>query len=133
MRGAHNVIALEPLPQNFESAKKNIELNKITNKINLLMAGLGGKKGEIKIASDIKGASYGVDNSEIGISVPILTLNEILKMSKSKNRILKMDCEGCEYDAILLSSKLPSLNCLRISTASCSCPPFTALRCAPKL
>ena len=26
-------------------------------------------------------------------------------MSKSKNRILKMDCEGCEYDAILLSSK----------------------------
>jgi FkbM family methyltransferase len=117
MRGAHNVIALEPLPQNFESAKKNIELNKITNKINLLMAGLGGKKGEIKIASDIKGASYGVDNSEIGISVPILTLNEILKMSKSKNRILKMDCEGCEYDAILLSSKelLRNFEQIRIS------------------
>ena len=105
MRGAKNVIALEPLPKNYESAKKNIGLNKLSDAIQIIMAGCGGTKGEIKIDGNIKGASYSTDNSKQGILVPILTLNDILKNSKSDNRILKMDCEGCEYDTILSSSK----------------------------
>jgi FkbM family methyltransferase len=117
MRGAKNIIALEPLPMNFESAKKNIELNKLSNTINIIMAGCGGTNGEIKIASELKGASYSTDDQKQGRSVPIITLKDILKNSKSKNRILKMDCEGCEYDTILLSSKevLQEFDIIKIS------------------
>ena len=81
------------------------------------MAGCGNTKGEIKIASDLKGASYSADNCKQGISVPIITLNEILELSKSNNRILKFDCEGCEYDTILLASKeiLQKFDVIKIS------------------
>jgi len=105
MRGASNVIALEPIPTNYEFAKKNIELNELSNNVDIILAGCGGTKGEIKVASDIKGVGYSANNSKQGISVPIITLNEILKRSKSDDRILKMDCEGCEYETILLASK----------------------------
>ena len=54
MRGARNVIALEPLPSNYESVKKNVELNKLSNIINPIMAGLGGKKSAFKIPLNLK-------------------------------------------------------------------------------
>jgi len=105
MRGANNIIALEPIPVNYESAKKNIELNGLSNVVNIIMSGCGGTKGEVKIAPDIKGVGYSATNSELGKSVPIITLNDILKISKLDDRILKFDCEGCEYETILSAPK----------------------------
>ena len=105
MRGARNVIALEPLPSNDESVKKNVELNKLSNIINPIMAGLGGKKSAFKIPLNLKGQSYSADNSDDGISVPIMTLEDVLEISKYDDRILTLDCEGCEYDTFLSASK----------------------------
>lgn len=106
LRGARNVIALEPLPKNYESAKKNIELNNLSNKVDLIMAGASNKKGHIHINAEKSGVGYSLENDESnGIEVPILTLEDILQHSKADSRILKLDCEGCEYDTIISSSK----------------------------
>jgi len=104
-RGAKNVIALEPLPSNFESVKKNIELNNLTTIINPIMAGLGGEHDQFNISENLKGASYSADDSGVGINVPIITLDEILELSKNDQRVLKLDCEGCEYETFLHASK----------------------------
>ncbi|MEX0656427.1 MAG: FkbM family methyltransferase [Nitrosopumilaceae archaeon] len=106
LRGAKKVIAIEPAPKNFQSAKKNIELNGLSNKIQLLMVGCSDKVGSVSIDTEKSGVSYSLENDEKQeIAIPLTTLNDILKMIKTFPCILKMDCEGCEYDSILASSK----------------------------
>lgn len=105
LKGAQRVIALEPFPKNYETAKKNITLNKLTDKIIFLMAACSSTKGFITIdpeeKSDIKSQ---VHESERGIKVPTMTLEDIINANSIESAVLKMDCEGCEYDAILSSS-----------------------------
>lgn len=104
LRGADRVISLEPFPQNYEMAKKNIELNNVPNKVTLLLAGCAASQGYITIDPNHKSSitSTLVDFKK-GIRVPLLTLDNILSQYNisSKDVILKMDCEGCEYEIIL--------------------------------
>jgi len=102
LRGAKKVIAVEPAPKNFQSAKKNVEINSLSNKIELIMAGCSDKKGSILVNAEKSGITYSLENDKQNeIKVPLITLDEILKNVKSFPCILKMDCEGCEYDTIL--------------------------------
>ena len=45
--GANEVIALEPLPNTYEIAKKNIELNNLADNITLLLAGCAKERGSM--------------------------------------------------------------------------------------
>ena len=106
LNGATNVIAVELLPQNCNIAQKNITLNKLDDKINVIMAGCSNKKGHTYFSPSKVGMGYAIDVSDKnGIKVPLLTIEDFLEFSKNQSRILKLDCEGCEYDVILSSSK----------------------------
>jgi len=106
LKGAEKVIALEPSPKNFESAKINIKLNNLGEKINLIQAGCSSKKGTTKVNKDEGGARYSLQhNDSSSVSVPVITLHDILQLVDGKECVLKMDCEGCEYETILSSSK----------------------------
>lgn len=105
LKGANKVFAFEPLPKNFESAKKNIQLNHQSQKIELSMSGCGSKNGTIKINSQDSGVLYSLqEDVKNQIEVPVITLAEILKRNNLDSCILKIDCEGCEYDLILSTS-----------------------------
>jgi len=105
LHGAKKVIALEPFPKNYESAKKNIHLNGLSSKIDLIMAGCGNKKGYTKVSSRESGiySSLATDVNN-DVEVPLMTLEDILKRSNTDAHLLKIDCEGCEYDTILSST-----------------------------
>jgi FkbM family methyltransferase len=106
-RGAKKVIGVEPSRQNYESAKKNIALNNLSDKIELVLAGCSSKKGTISIDSNLGGSQVSLnDGKKGGSTIPLITIEDILKERESNdNYVLKMDCEGCEYDIILSSHK----------------------------
>lgn len=103
LKGAERVIGLEPFPHNYEIARRNIESNKLSTKVSLLMAGLGAKSDNIFVSPDCSSneGSQAVDSGK-GVGVPILTLEDIIKkyVLSGSDAILKMDCEGCEYETI---------------------------------
>ena len=117
LKGAKKVISIEPFPKNYFIAKENIELNNLSDKINILLAGCAAERGSITIdnkyqSSVASSTSLGsiLDDSNIKdgdeITVPLVTLESVLDDSNIKDgeAILKMDCEGCEYDSIISAS-----------------------------
>jgi FkbM family methyltransferase len=107
LRRASKIVAIEPFPRSYKSAEKNIEVNGFTNKITLQLAGCNGSRGEINVDPfyESKGHSPLIDFKQ-GIKIPLLTLRDILIQNNvlRGDAVLKMDCEGCEYDTILSSS-----------------------------
>jgi FkbM family methyltransferase len=107
MNGAKKVIALEPFPKNFEIAHKNIAMNGFTDKVELLNAGCcGGHSKDIMLNASAKGASCQTIQSSMGSNIHFFTLQELVdKYIIDSHAILKLDCEGCEYDIIFSNSK----------------------------
>lgn len=97
-----------PLLKNYEIAKENIKLNNYSNIITLVLAGCSAKEGSINITAYWqKGIGKQIyDDSKEGTTIPLLTLEQILEQNNVGQRetVLKMDCEGCEYDVILSAS-----------------------------
>ena len=109
LRGATKIICLEPFPKNYELAEKNIKINNFENNLTLLLAGCSGKRDEINVDREYKsGNSSILKDFKKGMKVRVLTLEDILKENNLVNDdsvILKMDCEGCEYETILLADE----------------------------
>jgi FkbM family methyltransferase len=101
VRGASKVIALEPYPKNYELAKKNIEANGFSDRIVILLAGCAAECGFITIDPNKSGIFSPLIKSKHGIRVPLLTLENIINENSISEAVLKMDCEGCEYETIL--------------------------------
>ncbi len=110
LRGATKIIGLEPSPKNYEVADKNINSNNLNN-ISLLLAGCSNHRGEIKIDVDSyneSGILFTLKDLKSGVKVSLLTLEDILNennLGSDGSIILKMDCEGCEYEGILFANK----------------------------
>jgi FkbM family methyltransferase len=107
--GAKQVIALEPFARNYELAKYNIMLNKMKDRIMLLNAGCASRTGEMMIEPSTEGVYARVQESSGGQKVDMYSLADLVSKYDLDNAILKMDCEGCEYEAIL-SSSVKTLN-----------------------
>jgi FkbM family methyltransferase len=111
LRGAKKVIGLEPFPKNYEMAKRNVESNNLSDKITLMLAGCAASQGFVTISAydnDKSWVGSSLKNSSQGFKVPLLTLEDILKQNNLQNgelNILKMDCEGCEYESILSATR----------------------------
>lgn len=107
MQGAEKVIGLEPYPKNYSTAIRNIEINDLSNKIFVLLAGCASKSRCVLVDPEIcSGYDTHLEQDSKGrIEVPLMTLEQILCENNllDLKSILKMDCEGCEYDAILSS------------------------------
>jgi FkbM family methyltransferase len=104
-KGAKKVIAIEPLPQNFQLAKKNIELNNFNDKVELLLSGCSDEQGFLTVDENKDGAGSNLKKSTNGTKIPLITLSDLISKYKISTAVLKLDCEGCEYDSILTADK----------------------------
>jgi FkbM family methyltransferase len=84
-RGARQVIAIEPHRHSYELAKKNIELNGFHDSIELIWGAI----------TATHKACY--EHTHF----PVLTLGDLVRRLAINPDVLKVDCEGCEYDVIL--------------------------------
>ena len=101
LKGARKIIALEPLLQNFSLAQKNITLNNMTDKIELLLSGCSDRQDYQIINQEKIGAGSDLQESKNGLKVPLFSLGDLISKYDLSSAVLKMDCEGCEYDSIL--------------------------------
>ncbi len=101
LNNASKVIALEPYQNNFEIAKKNISLNKLEQNIEIVLAGCSAKSSFINLEPDKGTLEAGLHEVKTGIKTPLFSLQNLVEKYEIKSGILKMDCEGCEYDSIL--------------------------------
>ncbi|HEY7734235.1 MAG TPA: FkbM family methyltransferase [Nitrososphaera sp.] len=102
MRGAQKVVGFEPFPHNYDTAVRNVEDNGLAERINLVMAGCSGERGRITVDMGTSNTMSQAEDLRVGATVPIYDLAQIV--SEHGGDVLKIDCEGCEYDAIIASS-----------------------------
>jgi FkbM family methyltransferase len=109
LRGARRVVAFEPYPFLYSYALKNLEANGLKN-VKVVNAGVSGHDGTVKVT---KGETKTTDDLKASdepdaVEVPIYSLDRVLE-EYGPFDVMKMDCEGCEYDAVLNSRKIGEL------------------------
>ena len=105
LKGAKKIIAVEPFPNNFEILKKNITENKFDELIIPILGACGYLKKEISINPNLHDGMRSILHEfSDGIKISTITLQDIIKDFDVSDAILKLDCEGCEYETILNSS-----------------------------
>ena len=97
---AKKIIGIEPYPYSYNMARKNIKKNNLEDKIILLNAGYG-EDGTVKVNPNFEN-SIGSDLKSFneGMNIKILSLKTLLNDYHIDNAVLKMDCEGCEYNLL---------------------------------
>jgi len=105
LKGAKKVIAIEPYPSAYAEMLENIKLNSLEGVIVPVNAGLASKPSKICVEDANVEETAGTYHRPGNCSnpIPAVTLGELLeKFNINGNEaVLKMDCEGCEYDVIL--------------------------------
>jgi len=103
LKGAKKVYAIEPHPDAYKEMIENIKLNNMENKIIPINMGINYEKDYITInTKDVVHVAFSLFNSNNnGIKIPAGKLSDIIEKYNIDAQVLKMDCEGCEYDIIL--------------------------------
>ena len=104
LRGAKKVYAIEPHPGAYQEMLENIKLNNMQDKIIPINAALGSKPGKIRIPNidtQNTATTYYKPKNNGDIEIPMITLDQLINDYGIEPDILKMDCEGCEFDVIL--------------------------------
>ncbi|QIW24511.1 FkbM family methyltransferase [Sulfolobus sp. S-194] len=105
LNGAKKVVAIEPYLFPYRIMLKNIDANNLSDKIFALNCGIGKDNIKIKVTKEITFRGSSLKSATEGIEIPVYTLDYVIEKYGPFD-ILKMDCEGCEYDAILNSKNL---------------------------
>ncbi|MCX5701454.1 MAG: FkbM family methyltransferase [Candidatus Omnitrophica bacterium] len=105
MRGAKKVYVYEPHPILYKIALMNVKLNKLVDKIDIKNYGVGKEESNSYVKEDKEHAatsSFGLHECPNGkeIMIKIKPLQTIIE-EIDKIDVMKMDCEGAEFDAIL--------------------------------
>lgn len=91
------VISFEPVPHLHNLAVENVKLNpKLENKIKLINKCVGGGRGKLNLDSSSTKEYIGNDTCEM----EVITIEDVLNEYEFTPDILKMDCEGCEFEII---------------------------------
>lgn len=94
-----NVIAFEPVKHLYELGLENINLNsELKNNIQFINKAVGGKRGTLRI-NNISATSYINDNDTY--QTEVITIRDVLNNYNFPADLLKMDCEGCEFEIII--------------------------------
>jgi FkbM family methyltransferase len=99
------VYALEPFPENCDWLKRNVEENELDNVVVFEKAVSGDSKAKTLYVSDAwVGHSLNNQEESVGkIEIECVTLDD-LTQTVAQCDLLKIDCEGCEYDVLYNSS-----------------------------
>ena len=104
-RGAKKVIAFEPVPETYHLAIENVKLNGFNN-IDIRNEGLSTNEGEVLVDSMVQSHhSFSLvgRTSPTGVKVHTRTLSDVVSELGPDEAVIKLDCEGCEYDLLLKS------------------------------
>ena len=106
LKGAERVYAIEPHPVAYRELVENVRLNRLSDRVVLINVGITYLGDRVAVTylddGDVERASnsfYGA--GEFGVTVPGRTLARLVEEYRIRPDVLKMDCEGCEYDVIL--------------------------------
>jgi FkbM family methyltransferase len=104
--GAEKIIAVEPHPKAFLEMLMNIKLNNLSDRIVPINVALG-KCGFIGLPIDIslddvidKIYERKVYRQSRVVKVKSIKLSDLLDLINVRTDVLKLDCEGCEFDVI---------------------------------
>jgi FkbM family methyltransferase len=101
--GARKVVAVEPHPGAYEEMLENIRLNSLETTIFPINAGLASRPGKIlleEVDIETTNVTYHRPKDQKG-AIPAVTLGDLIREFNLSGAVLKMNCEGCEYDVIL--------------------------------
>jgi len=103
LKGAKKVYAIEPHPNAYKEMIENIKLNNMEDKIIPINVGISYNSDYVTInVKDIPFVMSALfDSNNKGIKIPAGKLSDIIEKYNIDAQVLKMDCEGCEYDIIL--------------------------------
>jgi FkbM family methyltransferase len=94
-------IAVEPIPATFKSLQDNIQINRLSTKVQALNIGLSSTIGKLKFTRSMDSVNHVATNTDTDtIDVNIDTLDNIL-LSDISPSILKIDVEGFETEVLL--------------------------------
>jgi len=101
LKGAKKVIVIEPFPNNYEYLVKNINYNNFQDKIIPINAMVGKENKKTNIIIPDEFIVRDAKESDTGYQIEMITLSKLIESFNIKEALLKMDCEGCEYESIL--------------------------------
>ncbi len=102
LKGAERVLALEPHPLSFQSLAENVRINSLQSVITPVNAGLSSRVGTASFdASSNSGVVARLGSPCRKEQVSVLSLARVIEDFDLEDSVLKLDCEGCEYEAIL--------------------------------
>jgi len=103
------VYAFEPFPSSFHLLQENLELNHITN-VTAFPIAVGPAVGKGLLATTGEAVQHTTTHSLLPntittVEVQVLSLEALLRLNNLRGcDFLKMDCEGCEFEALLHAS-----------------------------
>lgn len=100
-KGAKKVVGIEPDPAFFKLATENVLLNKLQNLVTINFATVAGESG--RPGTDDTKANMVSPGEGISIphfAAPIVTLGEVVAANAVSDAVLKLDCEGAEYEIL---------------------------------
>lgn len=105
LKGAGHVYAFEPSRKHFELARSLVEYLGLDKKVTLLNAAISSSGSKVFVSSNKISPYLEVDSIGCvdGYWVKAYTLDEVFREFGIKHCVLKLDCEGCEYGAVINS------------------------------
>lgn len=100
MNDAKKVIALEPFPSLFSIAERNVLENNLKSKITLVQGGYGTESEVFTVDNESNVYSNVVPSDSGNVKVVLHSLKGIRNCFDLNDAVLKMDCEGAEYDIV---------------------------------
>ena len=98
LRGAREVIGLEPFPKTYSYAVENVKRNSLSSRVKILRAACQTSDGHIQLNEHLMGTG-GLSATENpgGHFTEALSLQSIVNRFNVHSGVLKVDCEGDEY------------------------------------
>jgi len=107
--GAKKVVAIEPVSSLFKLTEENVKLNKLESVCDVLHVGIGRAPLEdisLDPTFSVVFGGYKPLKAEFtpDSRTPVITLESLVEKYAVNNGVLKIDCEGWEYDILVSAS-----------------------------